>query len=174
MFYKRVALKNCPNIVRKAPVLQSKIVNKFFSQLSKMFFSMECFLADSLRFFSTNVKVWSAGYSPSDASILRNYLKFPNILTLKSFGNSCGNSYIHFLVIIIQFRFTCGEKKLCLNVKKSTNVLYKIVESLFNKVAGLKSATLLKRGFSTDVCRTSANGKKLNNWGHFFISKINN
>ena len=101
MFYKRVALKNCPNIVRKAPVLQSKIENKFFSQLSKMFFSMECFLADSLRFFSTNVKIWSAGYSPSDASILRNYLKFPNVLTLKSFGNSCGNSYIHFLVIII-------------------------------------------------------------------------
>ena len=32
---------------------------------------------------------------------------------LKSFGNSRDNLYIHFLVIIILFRFTCGEEKLC-------------------------------------------------------------
>ena len=39
--------------------------------------------------------------------------KFPKILSLKSFGNSWDNSYIHFLVIIIQFRFTCGKDTLC-------------------------------------------------------------
>ena len=38
---------------------------------------------------------------------------FPKILSLKSFGNSWGNSYIHFLVIIIFFRFICGDGKLC-------------------------------------------------------------
>lgn len=36
-------------------------------------------------------------------------------------------SYIHFLVIIINFRFICSEEKLCLSVKKSTNLMSKIV-----------------------------------------------
>ena len=45
----------------------------------------------------------------------------------ESFGNLWGNSYIHFPVIIIYFRFTCGKVKLCWKVKTSLNVLSKIV-----------------------------------------------
>ena len=32
---------------------------------------------------------------------------------------------------MIYFRFICGEEKFCLNVKKSTNVLSKIVWKIF-------------------------------------------
>ena len=39
---------------------------------------------------------------------------FPKILSIKLFGNSWGNLYIHFLVIIIWFRYTYGEKKFLL------------------------------------------------------------
>ena len=86
---------------------------------------MECFTGDFLLFLPRQNLAfgWSAGYSPSNPSISEIFLKFPNFLRLMSFGNS----YIHFLVIIIQFRFTCGEGKLCSKVKKSTNVLSKIV-----------------------------------------------
>ena len=43
------------------------------------------------------------------------------------FGNSWGNSYIDFLVIIIYFRFTYGKDKLSWKVKTSLNALSKIV-----------------------------------------------
>ena len=33
----------------------------------------------------------------------------------------------HFLVTVIEFRFTCGDGKLCHNVNKSTNILSMIV-----------------------------------------------
>ena len=90
---------------------------------------MECFPGDFLLFLPHQNLAFgqSAGYSPSDPSISGIFLKFPNFLRLMSFGNSYGNSYIHFLVIIIQFRFTCGEGKLCSKAKKSTNVLSRIV-----------------------------------------------
>ena len=42
---------------------------------------------------------------------------FPDIIGLMSFGNSETNLYIQFLVITIQLRFTCGEGKLCQDVK---------------------------------------------------------
>ena len=75
-------------------------------------------------------KTWKFGFWV-DGSVLaikskhfRDFLEiswFPKILILKEFNNSWGNSYIHFLVKIIQLPFTCGEEKL------STNVLSKIV-----------------------------------------------
>ena len=37
---------------------------------------------------------------------------FPKILSLESFGNSWGNSYIPCLWIIIANSFTCGERKI--------------------------------------------------------------
>ena len=37
---------------------------------------------------------------------------FPKILSLKSFGNSWGNSYVPALLLIITLRFTWGEKKI--------------------------------------------------------------
>ena len=37
---------------------------------------------------------------------------FPRFLSLMSFGNSWGNSYIKFLILNIKFRFTCDEWRL--------------------------------------------------------------
>ena len=48
----------------------------------------------------------------------------------KSFGNSWGNSYIPCLQVIITYRFTCGERKICQNIKKSQNIM-KVVVGLF-------------------------------------------
>ena len=53
--------------------------------------------------------------------------KFPMVLSLKLLGSFWSNTYIHFLVIMILLHCTCDERKLCLKVKKSTNVFSKIV-----------------------------------------------
>ena len=53
-------------------------------KLSKIGFSMECFTADSLRFFTKarqNLAFgWTAGYSPSNSNIPGIVLKVPNFL----------------------------------------------------------------------------------------------
>ena len=55
-----------------------------FTKLSKIGFSMECFTADVLQFFtkkSQNLAFgWTTGNSPSDPSISGIFLKFPNFL----------------------------------------------------------------------------------------------
>ena len=70
--------------------LGQKVVD-IFTKLSKIVFSMECFTTDVWQFFTKKGQNlafgWLAGYSPPNPS--------------KSFGNWRGNSYIHFLVIII-------------------------------------------------------------------------
>ena len=43
--------------------------------------------------------------SPSKFNI---FVIFPYFLSLKSFGNSWGNSYTKFAILDITFRFTCG------------------------------------------------------------------
>ena len=54
------------------------------TKLSKVGFSMECFTADFLRFFTKNRQNlalgWTAGYLPSNPSISGIFLKFPNFL----------------------------------------------------------------------------------------------
>ena len=45
-------------------------------------------------------------------------LIFPKILRLKSFSNSWDNSYIPCLLLIILFRFTCGENKTFVKYQK--------------------------------------------------------
>lgn len=70
---------------------------------------------------------WAAGHLLLNRSISRMFLKCPKILSFKSFGHLLDYSYIHLLVIIINFRFICSEEKLCLSVKKSTNLMSKIV-----------------------------------------------
>ena len=71
--------------------LKQKIGDKF-TRLSKTGFSMECFTVDFFQFFTKNRQNlgfgWKAGYSPSNPSNLRIFLKFPNFLSVKSFGNS--------------------------------------------------------------------------------------
>ena len=70
-------------LTAKSYNLGQKVGDKF-TKLSKIGFSMECFTAD----FQNLAFGWTPGYSPSNPR-------------LRSFGNSWGNSYIHFLVIII-------------------------------------------------------------------------
>ena len=47
----------------------------------------------------------------------------PNFLSLKLFGNSWGFLYIPFLLLIITLRFTCGQKKIWSNIRKSQIIL---------------------------------------------------
>ena len=62
------------------------------TKLSKIGFSMECFTADFLPFYTKKRENLAcgctAGYSPSNPSISGIFWKFPNFLGLKSFGNS--------------------------------------------------------------------------------------
>ena len=63
--------------------LGQKVVEQF-TKLSKIGFSMGCFTADFLRFFTEKRQNlafgWTARYSPSDPSILGIFLKFTNFL----------------------------------------------------------------------------------------------
>ena len=46
------------------------------------------------------------------------FLTFPKILSLKSFGNSWGNSCTKFVIILdIKYRFDCGYSDLCWIIK---------------------------------------------------------
>ena len=74
--------------------LGQKVGDKF-TKLSKIGFSMECFTADLLQFFTKKRQNlafgWNAGYSPPNPSISGILLKFPHFLrskSLKSFDNS--------------------------------------------------------------------------------------
>ena len=93
--------------------LAPKVVDRF-TKLSKIGFSTKCSVVDSSRLFSTNGKICvlgsRLGTDHRKQSILLIFLKLPK--SFDSFGNSWGNSYIHFRVIIIYFRFTFGEEKL--------------------------------------------------------------
>ena len=55
-----------------------------WTKISKVGFSMECFTADFLRFFTKKCQNlafgWTAGYSPSNPSISAIFWKFPNFL----------------------------------------------------------------------------------------------
>ena len=53
---------------------------------------------------------------------------FCKILSLTSFGNSWGNSYIAYLLLIITLRFTSGERKVWSNIKTSQNIMAMIME----------------------------------------------
>ena len=59
---------------------------------------------------------WALAFDSKNVGNFLEISKFPKIPRLTSFGNS----YIHFLVIIILFRFTCGKGELFKNLKKST------------------------------------------------------
>ena len=56
---------------------------------------------------------WALGYN----SMI--FWDFPDI----SFGNSWGNSYISYLLLIITLYFTCGERKNYSTIRKSQNIM---------------------------------------------------
>ena len=68
---------------------------------------------------------WALGYNSMK------FWDFPDIsqkiLSLKSFGNSWGNSYKLYLLLIVRLRFTCGESKICSTIKKSQNIMRMVV-----------------------------------------------
>ena len=89
---KNILKQSCHN-------LEQKVGDKF-TKVSKTDFSMECFTADFMQcFISKYVKIWLSGGrlgTRHQAQTVQGFLKifcFPKILSLKSFGNSCGNSY---------------------------------------------------------------------------------
>ena len=52
--------------------------------------------------------VWALGYVSTQIWDFPNISLFPKILSLKSFGNSWGNSYTKFAILDITFHFACG------------------------------------------------------------------
>ena len=77
--------QNTSKIVPTSQVynLEQRVGDKL-TKLSKIHFSMECFTADFLGFFTKKrqnlVFGWTAGYSPSNPSNSGIFLKFPNFL----------------------------------------------------------------------------------------------
>ena len=52
---------------------------------------------------------WALGYVSTQLWDFTDISLFPKILTLKSFGNSWGNSYTKFAILANMFPFTCGQ-----------------------------------------------------------------
>ena len=81
-----------------------KGVTDKFTNLSKIGFSIECFTADFLPFFTKKRQKVVLGCTCHQIQAFpefsSNFL-ISQILGLTSFGNSCGNSYIHILLMII-------------------------------------------------------------------------
>ena len=57
-------------------------------------------------------KCWALGYNSMKFRDFPDLSEFFKYLSLKSFGNSCGSSYILCLKLITTLRSTCGEKNL--------------------------------------------------------------
>ena len=74
---------------------------------------------------------WALGYHYMKFRQFSDISKFPNILSLKSFGNSWGNSYIPCLWILIAHRFICTERRIWQNIERSQNIVKLIVWKIF-------------------------------------------
>ena len=77
--------------------------------------------------FSFERKDCALGYNSMKFRGFPDFSQFPKILSLKSMGNSWGNSYISCLLLIILICFTCAEKKIWWNIKNSQNIMVRIV-----------------------------------------------
>ena len=60
-----------------------------------------------------------------------NIYYFPKILSLKSFGNSRCNSWMPCLCVTIAHPFTCSQRLIWQNIKKSQNIMNLIVWKFF-------------------------------------------
>ena len=70
---------------------------------------------------------YALGYVSTQIWYFSDISQFPKILSLKSFGNLFGNSYIKFAILDIKVPFTCGESDLYWNIVKFQNFLTRIV-----------------------------------------------
>ena len=64
---------------------------------------------------------WTPGY------ISMRFWDFPEILSLKLFGNSWSNQHIPCLLLVITLHFTCGKRQIWQIIKKSQNIITMIV-----------------------------------------------
>ena len=70
--------------------------------------------------------------------------KFLKILSLKLFGNSC-NWYIQCLYVIFADRFTCGESKIWLNIKRPQNIAKMLSANFLFVFMSLLTAAIVKK-----------------------------
>ena len=91
--------------LRESPI---SIFHEFLASIESIFI-----LAERLGLVYNSSKFW---YFPDFSLILK-------IRSFKSFGNSWGTSYTPCLLLIIMFLFTCGERKIWQNIKKSHNII---------------------------------------------------
>ena len=83
--------------------------NKNMEKFQFLFFSTFLLVSTKLLFWEDD---WALGYNSRKFWDFPGLSKFPKILSLKSFTNSWGNSYIPSLLLIIALRFTCSESKI--------------------------------------------------------------
>ena len=81
--------------------------------------------------FSLSQGIWALGYQSMKFRQLPHISRFPDILSLKLFGNSWGNSYIPGLKVKIPHRFTYGERRILENIEKSRNIIKLIPFKIF-------------------------------------------
>ena len=74
---------------------------------------------------------WELGYNSMKFWDFTHLSYFPNILSLKSFNNSWGISYIQCLLLMIMLRFTSSENKMWESIKNSQNIVSMIVYKIF-------------------------------------------
>ena len=82
--------------------------------------------------FFASIEKWL--FWEDDGALDNNSISFEIFLILPnySFCNSFGSSYIPCLLLIITFRFTCGERKIWPNMKKSQNIMIATAGDLKN------------------------------------------
>ena len=102
--------RNPCEIVKYEKVLIS-VFQQFFASISKYFLGGG--LGTRLKFYEVLRFSWVS--------------QFPKILSPKSFDNLWGNSNIPCLLLIIALRFTCVERKIWYNIKKSRIIMNMIV-----------------------------------------------
>ena len=97
----------------------------FSKEKSGFLFFMSFFLV--LKKFTFWEEDWRLGYNSMKFWDFPNISQVPKVLSLQLFGNSSGNWYIFCLLLTITLRFTCGERKICSNIKKSQRIMSTIV-----------------------------------------------
>ena len=83
------------------------------------FFMSSWLLLQTLSFWKED---WTLVYNSSKFWDFPDISFFSKIQSLKSLDNFWGNLYIPCFLLIIAFRFTCGERKIWQNIKKSQNI----------------------------------------------------
>ena len=93
-------------------------------------FSTEWLTAEFWKILSTAASICLFGILATCLNHFRNSFESSQFSNILGCSVTCEVTHFHFLEIIILFRFICDEERLCLNVKKFTDIS--------SKIAGLK------------------------------------